>query len=253
MIIIHKSIDFEKMRKAGKLAAQMLSELGQLVKPGITTDSLNEYAINFTKKYNVKSAPFEYGDPPFPGYICTSVNHVVCHGIPCDQVLQEGDIISIDVTLIVDGYHGDTCATFPVGKISQQNQQLIDATFDAMHTGINASTAGNYIGDIGHAIMELMKNKYRNRYSIVTDYCGHGIGTKFHQEPQIQHVGVPKTGAQIKPGMFFTVEPMINAGKYAIRVLKDEWTVISKDYSFSAQFEHTIGITENGPEIFTLA
>jgi len=256
MIKIHSSAEFEKMRKAGKLAATLLQELGQQVKVGITTRMLDDYAYQFIQKYGIKSACYGYkgaGKIPFPGYICTSVNHAICHAFPTDQVLEEGDIISIDTTLIVDGYYGDTCATFPVGKISSCAQQLIDATYDALETGIKVARPGNHFGDIGYAIEQLMKNKYHNKYSIVEDYCGHGIGTTFHAPPQVEHVGVAGTGHAIQEGMFFTIEPMINAGQKDTRLLKDGWSVITKDYSLSAQFEHTIGIGEHGAEIFTIA
>jgi len=254
MIKIHTEDEFVKMRAAGRLAAILLAELGQLVRPGITTKDLDNYSIEFCKKYNTKSACFGYhgrDNSPFPAHICTSVNHVVCHGIPSEQTLEEGDIIGIDITLIVDGYHGDTCATFPVGQISKPAQKLLDVTFEAMNLGISASMAGNHIGDIGATIVNFINKKHNNLFGIVTDYCGHGIGQNFHQEPEVQHIGRPKTGPEIKEGMFFTVEPMINLGKGDVRVLKDNWTVISKDYSLSAQFEHTIGIGQNGPEIFT--
>ena len=243
-----------KMRAAGKLAAQLLGELGEQVRAGITTLSLDKFAYEFINKYGTKSACHGYRNHtnvPFPGYICTSVNHAICHAFPTEQVLAEGDIVGVDVTLIVDGYHGDTCATFPVGAISKPAQDLINATKDAMETGIAAAQPGNHFGDIGHAIEELIARKYHNKYSIVEDYCGHGIGTTFHAPPQVDHVGDPGTGAEIKPGMFFTVEPMINIGTHETRLLKDCWTVITKDYSLSAQFEHTLGVTENGPEIFT--
>lgn len=256
MIKIHSKIEFEKMRKAGKLAAQLLAELGQLIKPGVTTLDLDNYAIEFCKKHDAKSACFGYkgrDNVPFPKYICTSVNHVICHGIPsAEQILKEGDIIGVDVTLIVDNYHGDTCATYPVGEISKQAQELIDATYQATQIGIANALAGNYLGDVGFSIQDFIRKKYNNKFSIVEDYCGHGIGDKFHQAPEVQHVGRAKSGPQLKEGMFFTVEPMINAGKKETRVLKDGWTVIAKDYSLSAQFEHTIAVTENGPEIFTL-
>lgn len=254
MIVIHAQPEFQKMRNAGKLAAILLNELKEQIKPNISTKMLDMFAENFINKYNVKSACYGYkahNKPPFPGYICTSVNHVVCHGIPSEQIIEDGDIISIDLTLIVDGYHGDTCATFGVGNISQTAKDLIAATEEAMHVGIAAAKPDNYFGDIGKAISGLIEEKYHNRYGIVEDYCAHGIGKKFHQEPEIQHSKNAARGEKIKPGMFFTVEPMINLGRYETRTLKDSWTVISKDYSLSAQFEHTIGITDNGLEIFT--
>lgn len=256
MIKIHDKSEFEKMRKAGKLAAKLLDEIEAAIKPGITTQELDDFAKDFAKKHNATSACYGYkghGKPPFPGYICTSVNHTICHGIPNQQVLEEGDIIKIDTTLIVDGYHGDTCRTYPVGTISKEAANLIAATKEAMEIGIAAAQPDNYIGDIGYAIGQLMKNKYNNKYSIVEDYCGHGIGQVFHQAPQVEHINEAGTCELIVPGMFFTIEPMINLGKKESRTLNDKWTVITKDYSLSAQFEHTIGITENGPEIFTIS
>lgn len=253
-VIIHKKEEFEKMRTAGKLAAQLLNELENIIKPGITTLELDIFAQDFCNKYKATSACYGYQNSkkiPFPKYICTSVNHVICHGIPSQLKLVEGDIISIDVTLIVNGYHGDTCKTYSVGNISKEAQNLINATKDAMHTGINAAV--DDISNIGLSIENLIKNKHQNKYSIVEDYCGHGIGTKFHAEPQISHCYIKEMSHPIQEGMFFTVEPMINAGKMETRLLNDGWTVISKDYSLSAQFEHTIGIGPNGPEIFTLA
>jgi len=250
MIIIHSKEEFKKMHKAGKLAAQMLYELGKIVKPGITTNDLDKYSIEFTKKYNTKSACFGYKSPsnvPFPGYICTSVNHVVCHGIPNNTVLKEGDIVGIDVTLIVDGYHGDTCITFGVGEIAKDAKDLIEKTQQGMYAGIDAVKNGGKIGDIGAAIEGFIKKKY----SIVESYCGHGIGTIFHTDPQIAHIGMKNTGITLKEGMFFTVEPMINIGTKETRNLNDGWSVITKDYKLSAQFEHSIGIGENGVEIFT--
>lgn len=243
------------MRAAGKLASNLLDELSQQVLPGVSTYDLDMFAKNFIEQRGVKSACYGYkggGSVPFPGYICTSVNHVICHGVPSkDQILQEGDIVGIDVTLIVDGYYGDTCRTFPVGLISKEASALINATEEAMYAGIAAVQPGNYTGDIGHAIEALLSEKYHNRYSIVRDYCGHGIGNVFHAPPQIEHTGDAGQGHLLQEGMFFTIEPMINAGGYETRTLKDKWTVISKDYKLSAQFEHTIGVTENGCEVFT--
>lgn len=245
----------EKMRAAGKLAAQLLVEIESLIKPGTRTLDLDIFTMNFLEKHKAISACLNYkgkNNTPFPKHICTSVNHVICHGIPSEQILQEGDIIGVDVTVIVNGYHGDTCRTYAVGAISENAKNLIEATKDALNTGIAAAQPGNHIGDIGHAIESLIKNKYNNKYSIVEDYCGHGIGNVFHAPPEVQHVGSAGSGPEIKEGMFFTIEPMINLGNKATRMLQDNWTVISKDYSLSAQFEHTLGITADGPEIFTI-
>lgn len=250
-IIIHSKEAFQKMRNAGKLAAQLLQELGQLVKPGITTAMLDEYAKNFIEKHKIKSACLGYmghNAIPFPGYICTSVNHVICHGIPSSQILKDGDIISIDLTIILNEYHADTCATFCVGNISTANQQLLDATKKALEIGIATALPGLRVGDIGNAIQNFIKT---TKFSIVEDYCGHGIGTIFHTNPEVPHYGRSNTGALIQEGMFFTIEPMINAGAKHTRLLQDGWSVITKDFSISAQFEHTLGITEHGPEIFT--
>jgi methionyl aminopeptidase len=253
MIKIHSLEEFKKMRQVGRLAATLLNELGLQAKEGKTAKDLDNYAIEFCKKYNTKSACFGYkggSKIPFPGHICTSINHTICHGVPSDQVLKEGDIIGIDVTLILDGYHGDTCATFGVGKISQAAQELLEVTRLAKEEGIKAAIADNHFGDIGFAVEKFVAQQKRNFY-IVEDYCGHGIGEKFHAEPQVQHVGPAKSGPKIKPGMFFTIEPMINLGSKHTRLINDGWTVITKDYQLSAQFEDTIGITENGPEVFT--
>ena len=252
-ITIHSKDAFKKTHAAGKLAAQMLEELGQIVKPGVNLLELDKYAYDFINKYNTKSACYGYKNrngQPFPGQICTNINHVVCHGFPTDLCLEEGDIIGIDVTLIVDGYHGDTCRTFGVGSIKQEAQDLIETTKEAMYIGINAVKANGYTGDIGYAIENFIR-RHPKKYSIVESYCGHGIGTQFHTAPQIMHHGIKNTGVQLKEGMFFTVEPMINLGKKETRDLNDGWTVITKDYKLSAQFEHSIGIGENGVEIFT--
>lgn len=250
-IKIHSNDEFAKLRLAGELAANLLDELEQLLHPGITTLELDLYAAKFAEKHGAISACYGYknkNNKPFPNYICTSVNHVICHGIPSEQVLQEGDIVGIDVTLILNGWHGDTCRTFGIGKISDQAQKLIQASEEALKTGIEA--ANGYIGNIGAAIAELIHTKYKP-FSIVEDYCGHGTGEKFHMEPMVPHNANRGEFEQIAPGMVFTIEPMINAGKKDCRLLNDGWTVITKDYSLSAQSEHTIGITENGPIIFT--
>jgi methionyl aminopeptidase len=245
--------EFDKMSKVGKLAAQLLNELEAAIKPGISTQYLDDVAADFITKYGAKSACLGYrnrNSPPFPKYICTSVNHVICHGIPNEkQILQDGDIIGIDITIIVDGWHGDTCKTFPVGAISNEKKELLIVTEDALNVGIQA--AKNTIGNIGHAIANLIKTKYNDKYSIVEDYCGHGIGDQFHMSPEVRHNWIEGAGPKIQPGMFFTIEPMINIGNKETRLLKDGWTVVTKDFSCSAQFEHTIGITEDGPMIFT--
>lgn len=251
-IKIHSSQDFAKMRVVGKMAGELLVFLRDFIKPGISTLEIDSLAVSFIKKLGAISACLGYkgrGCIPFPASICTSPNYTVCHGVPCNYILKPGDIISIDVTLIFDGWHGDTCHTFCVGEISSETHKLVEITREARRLGIEAAVPGNFIGDIGFAIRNLVNRKF----GIVRDYCGHGIGRTFHAEPEIIHDSLPKTGEIIREGMFFTVEPMINLGSGMTRLLNDNWTVISKDYSLSAQFEHTIGITPNGPEIFTLS
>ncbi|WP_342262101.1 type I methionyl aminopeptidase [Alphaproteobacteria bacterium endosymbiont of Tiliacea citrago] len=253
-IPIHNKSDFEKMRVIGRYTYQLLNELENIIKPGISTFDIELKAISFIEKYNLKSACLGYkgfGNIPFPANICTSVNHVICHGIPDkEHVLMEGDIVGVDVTIIKDGYFGDSCRTFAVGKISEKAKNLIETTKKAMDVGIQQAYHGNFLGNIGYEIQHFI-NSSPIKYSIVEDYCGHGIGTKFHQEPQIEHVGQKNSGIKMQQGMFFTVEPMINLGSKKTKLLKDNWTVITKDYSLSAQFEHTIAIGENGVEIFT--
>jgi methionyl aminopeptidase len=251
MIPIHTNEEFKKMHKAGKLAARLLLEIGNYIKPGLNCFDIDNFAKNFVEKHNVKSACLGYkgkGSIPFPSSVCISPNHVVCHGSGSEYVLKNGDIVSIDATLIVDGYFGDTCHTFAVGEISPEARNLINATKEARKRGIEAIKIDGNIGDIGFAIQNYIKT---TKYSIVEEFCGHGLGTVFHQEPEVQHIGTKGSGPKIKKGMFFTVEPMINLGKRHIRILNDGWTVITKDYSLSAQFEHSIGVSENGVEIFT--
>ncbi len=248
-IKIHKEADFAKMRVAGKLAAETLDFITEYVNPGITTDHLNTLCHNFITEKGAIPAPLNYKG--FPKSICTSINHVVCHGIPSEKKLKNGDIINIDVTVIVDGWHGDTSRMFYVGEVAVKPKRLIQVTYDAMMLGIEKVKPGAYVGDIGHAI-QTYAEKYK--YSVVRDYTGHGIGRVFHDEPTILHYGKPGTGPVLKEGMFFTVEPMINAGKYGTILSKfDNWTVTTRDKSLSAQFEHTIGVTKNGAEIFTLS
>ena len=241
--------EIEKMRAVGRLAAEQLEMIEQYIQPGVTTGELDrichEYTINCQK---VTPAPLNYRG--FPKSICTSVNHVVCHGIPSDEkVLKDGDIINLDVTLIKHGYHGDTSRTFFVGKPGVLAQRLVSVTQECLYRGIRQVKPGARLGDIGHAIQTLAE---KNRFSVVREYCGHGIGKVFHDEPQVLHYGRPGTGIELKAGMTFTIEPMINAGKAAVRLLPDQWTVVTKDHKLTAQFEHTILVTDTGYEILTL-
>jgi methionyl aminopeptidase len=249
-IKIHTEEEFIKMRKAGFLAATLLLEIRDYLKPGISSLDVDIFARKFIEKNKVQSACLGYkgsGDVPFPGAVCISQNHIVCHGVPSDYVFKSGDIVSVDVTLIVDGYHGDTCHTFEVGNVNPILKNFVRTAKAARDIGIQAVKDGAFLSDIGAAIQEFIGKKH----SIVREFCGHGIGTVFHAEPQVEHVGVYGEGPQLKAGMFFTVEPMINMGKRHIRVLNDSWTVITKDFQPSAQFEHTIGIKKDGVEIFT--
>lgn len=247
-VTLHPAECFEPMRKAGKLAAQVLDYIEPFVKPGVTTDELNTLCHNFIIEHNAIPAPLNYRG--FPKSICTSINHVVCHGIPSDKILQVGDIINIDVTVILDGWFGDTSRMFNVGKVGIKAQKLIDATYEAMMRAIEIVRPGITFGDIGYAIQSYVEPK---GYSVVRDFCGHGIGRIFHAEPEVVHYGRPGKGIEVKEGMFFTIEPMINAGSYEIKVLSDDWTAVTRDKSLSAQFEHTIGVTATGHEIFTLS
>ena len=246
MLTIHKSEDFEGMRKAGNLAARTLDLLVDHVKPGVSTQELDRIAFNFIDSNNGFIAPLFYKG--FPKSICTSLNHVICHGIPSNRVLESGDIVNIDVTVIVDGWHGDTSRMFPVGKINNKAQKLIDCTYEAMMNGIEAVSPNAHLGDIGAKIQSIAENQ---NYSVVRDFCGHGLGKVFHEYPNILHYGEIGEGDKIEQGMFFTVEPMINIGKYDVRMLNDGWTAVTKDKTLSAQFEHSIGVTQDGHEIFT--
>ena len=246
MKTIHKSEDFEGMRKAGNLAARTLDLLVDHVKPGVSTQELDRIAFNFIDSNNGFIAPLFYKG--FPKSICTSLNHVICHGIPSNRVLERGDIVNIDVTVIVDGWHGDTSRMFPVGKINNKAQKLIDCTYEAMMNGIETVSPNAHLGDIGAKIQSKAENQ---NYSVVRDFCGHGLGKVFHEYPNILHYGEIGEGDKIEQGMFFTVEPMINIGKYDVRMLNDGWTAVTKDKTLSAQFEHSIGVTQDGHEIFT--
>ncbi len=248
-ITIHTAEDFEGMRRAGRLAAECLDFIGPYVVPGVMTAELDRLCHEFTVARGGVPAPLNYRG--FPRSICTSVNHVVCHGIPGDKRLEEGDIVNIDITVLCDGWHGDTSRMFFVGdKINLKARRLVEVTYEAMMLGIKAVKPGATLGDIGHAIQQHAEAAH---FSVVRDFCGHGVGRIFHTAPSILHYGEPGEGDVIEAGMIFTVEPMINAGKYDVKVLTDGWTAVTKDKSLSAQFEHSIGVTETGAEIFTLS
>ena len=240
---------FEKMRTAGKLAADVLDMIGAFVKPGVTTDELNTRCHDFiTINQSATPAPLNYRG--FPKSICTSVNHQICHGIPSDtKKLKDGDIINIDVTVIKNGYHGDTSRMFLVGNTSIQSKRLCEITRQSMIEGIKVVRPGATTGDIGAAIQEYAE---ANKYSVVREYCGHGIGKNFHEGPQILHYGKKNTGVRLEEGMIFTIEPMINVGSYKTKLLNDGWTVVTQDHELSAQYEHTVLVTNKGSEILTI-
>jgi len=247
-VIIKTPEEIEKMRIAGKLAAQVLEMIEPYVKAGITTEELNTLCHRYIVE-DLKAIPAPLNYKGFPKSICTSLNHVVCHGIPGARVLKEGDIINIDVTVIKDEYHGDTSKMFFVGKPSILAERLCRITRECMILGIQQVKPGTHLGDIGHVIQQYAE---KNHYSVVREFCGHGIGKIFHEDLQVLHYGKPGTGETLKPGMTFTIEPMINAGKAGVKVLPDGWTAVTKDRSLSAQWEHTILVTESGYEILTL-
>jgi methionyl aminopeptidase len=252
-IEIHTESDFEGMRKAGQLAAEILDMIGEHVVPGVTTEALDKLCHDYATKRGAIPAPLGYGAAPgrpaFPKATCTSINHVVCHGIPGDKALQNGDIVNIDVTVILDGWHGDTSRMYWVGdKISVKAKRLTEVTYDSMMKGIEVVRPGATLGDVGHAIQEYAEAQ---RFSVVRDFCGHGLGRVFHCPPSVMHYGTPNTGTVLEAGMFFTIEPMINAGDYRTKVLADGWTAVTRDRSLSAQFEHTLAVTDDGFEIFT--
>ncbi|MDT8310756.1 MAG: type I methionyl aminopeptidase [Methylophaga sp.] len=247
-VTIKNAAEIEKMRIAGKLASDVLTMIGEHVQAGITTDELNQICHDYI--VNVQGAipaPLNYHG--FPKSVCTSVNHVICHGIPGDKKLKDGDIINIDVTVIKDGYHGDTSKMFHVGTTSILAQRLVKVARESMMLGIEMVKPGIRLGDIGHVIQQHAEKEH---FSVVREYCGHGIGLVFHEEPQVLHYGTPGTGMALQTGMTFTIEPMINAGKRHVRQLPDGWTVVTKDRSLSAQWEHTILVTDDGFEILTL-
>jgi methionyl aminopeptidase len=243
---LHGEEGFAGMRKAGRLAAECLDMLVGHVKPGVTTNELDRLAHDFGKAHGAIPATIFYRG--YSKSLCTSINHVVCHGIPSDKPLKDGDIVNIDVTLLLDGWHGDTSRMYLVGDVPLKARRLVDVTYEAMMLGIAAAKPGNTLGDIGAAIQE---HAEAARFSVVRDFCGHGLGRVFHDSPNIVHYGRRGQGLQLRPGMIFTIEPMINAGRWEVKLLSDGWTAVTRDKSLSAQFEHSIGITETGCEIFT--
>jgi methionyl aminopeptidase len=253
-ITIKDQLEIDSMRNAGRLASEVLDYITPFVKPGITTGELDrlchDYMVNVHKTV---PAPLNYAPPgysPYPKSICTSVNHQVCHGIPGDKVLKNGDIVNLDITVIAEGFHGDTSRMFIVGEPSIAARRLCEITFECMWIGIDQVRPGATLGDIGFAIQ---RHAEGHGYSVVREFCGHGIGRKFHEEPQVLHYGKPGTGERLTPGMIFTIEPMINAGRREIREFGDGWTIVTRDRSLSAQWEHTVLVTETGYEVLTVS
>jgi methionyl aminopeptidase len=247
-IKLHGQAAFEAMRKAGRLTAEALDLLVEYVRPGVTTEFLDNLVFDFATAHGAYPAPLNYR-----GYrksICTSINHVVCHGIPDRKPLREGDIVNIDVTLLLEGWHGDASRMYLVGDVSRRAQRLVEVTYEALLRGIAVVKPGATTGDIGAAIQDYAEAE---RCSVVRDFCGHGVGRLFHDEPNILHYGRRGEGLALKPGMFFTIEPMINLGRPHVKILSDGWTAVTRDRSMSAQFEHTVGVTETGCENFTLS
>jgi methionyl aminopeptidase len=247
-ITIHSPEDFAGMRRAGRLAAETLDMIAAHVRPGVSTGEIDRLCHDFMVAHG--AVPATLGYRGYTKSCCTSVNHVVCHGIPGERILAEGDIVNIDVTVILDGWYGDTSRMFVAGEPSTKARLLMDVTYEAMMKGIAAIRPGATLGDVGHAIQSHVE---RHRFSVVRDFCGHGIGRNFHEPPNVLHYGRPGEGPRLRPGMFFTVEPMVNAGRPEVKILDDGWTAVTRDRSLSAQYEHMIGVTERGAEIFTLS
>lgn len=248
VIPLHGEDGFAGMRKAGALTAEALDLLTPMVEPGVPTDKLDRFVYEFARDNGAIPATLNYRGYRYS--TCTSINHVVCHGMPSDRPLRDGDIVNIDVTLIVDGWHGDSSRMYAVGEISRKAARLIEITYESLRLGLEVAKPGNTTGDIGAAIQRYAEGE---RASVVRDFVGHGIGRLFHDEPNIMHFGTPGTGVELKPGMIFTVEPMINLGRPHVKILNDGWTAVTRDRTLSAQCEHSIGITETGHEIFTLS
>ncbi|MFO1184175.1 MAG: type I methionyl aminopeptidase [Bauldia sp.] len=247
-IRLHTADDFAGMRRAGRLVAECLDALNEVVRPGLPTTEIDEFVFDFAERHGALPATLGY-----KGYMkstCTSINHVVCHGIPNDKPLRDGDIVNVDVTLIVDGWHGDSSRMYLVGEVKRAAERLVQVTYAAMMRGIAEVRPGNTTGDIGFAIQDFAE---RERCSVVRDFCGHGVGRLFHDAPNILHYGRRGEGVPLRPGMIFTVEPMINLGRPDVKILSDGWTAVTRDRSLSAQFEHTVGVTSSGVEVFTLS
>ena len=247
-ITIHRSEDFDGARAAGRLAAETLDMITPHVRPGVSTASLDRLCHEFITAHGAVPAPLNYRG--FPKSICTSINHVVCHGIPGERRLEPGDVLNIDVTVVVNGWHGDSSRMFCAGQPSTRARNLMDVTYEALLRGIRAVRPGATLGDVGHAIQSYVE---AHRFSVVRDFCGHGIGRRFHEAPNVLHFGRPGDGQVLKPGMFFTIEPMVNAGRPEVKVLDDGWTAVTRDRSLSAQFEHMVGVTEDAVEVFTFS
>jgi methionyl aminopeptidase len=247
-IKLHGPAAFEGMRRAGRLAAEVLDAVVPHIVPGVTTGEIDDIIRRHVA--DAGATPATLGYRGYTHSSCISINHVVCHGIPSERTLKDGDIVNIDVTPILDGWHGDSSRMYLVGDVPLKARRLVDVTYECLMLGIAQAKPGNHLGDIGHAIQQ---HAERHRYGVVRDFCGHGLGRLFHDAPEVVHVGRPRTGPELKPGMFFTIEPMINIGKADVKLLEDGWTAVTRDRSMSAQFEHSIGITEEGCEIFTLS
>ena len=245
-IKLYDAAGFEGMRKAGRLAAEILDALVPHVVPGVTTGELDDIVRRMT--LDGGGVPATLGYRGYTHSCCISLNQVICHGIPGEQKLKEGDILNIDVTPLVDGWHGDTSRMYIVGEAPIKARRLVEVTYECLMLGIEQAKPGNFLGDIGHAIQ---RHAEKHRYGVVRDFCGHGLGRVFHDSPEVVHIGRPGTGPELRPGMFFTIEPMINIGKPGVKMLEDGWTAVTRDRTLSAQFEHSIGITETGCEIFT--
>ncbi len=247
-ITLHSPADFEGMRAAGRLAAETLDMITDHVRPGVTTARLDVLCHEFILAHGAVPAPLNYRG--FPKSICTSINHVVCHGIPGERVLVAGDVLNIDVTVILNGWHGDSSRMYCAGAPSTKARNIIDVTHESLMRGVAAVRPGATLGDVGYAIQSYVE---QHRYSVVRDFCGHGIGQRFHEPPNVLHFGKRGDGVVLKPGMFFTIEPMVNAGRPEVKVLDDGWTAVTRDRSLSVQFEHMVGVTETGVEVFTLS